>query len=166
MTEVVTQAAKLVTEMSDRDIEVFYRRHRVRLRRPETRVLRHILITINDDIPDNRRNKAQGRIGAIRRILLDHPQRFAELALEFSECPTALNGGLLGSVRRGQLYAELEPVAFALEAGELSALAESPMGLHLLRCDIIHVARSLSLAEVTPFIRSHLTKLREQARSR
>ena len=85
------------------------------------------------------------------------------MALKYSECPTALNGGLLGTVHRGKLYPELEPVAFALQPGELSAVATSPMGVHLLRCDNIEPARELSLAEATPSIRRHLTMMREKA---
>jgi nitrogen fixation protein NifM len=153
-----------VAEISDTDVEIFYRLHQPRIGRPETRVLRHILITLNDAYFENRPPQAQARIDDIRSTLIADPQRFAELALKHSECPTSLNGGLLGTVRRGQLYPELEPVAFALQTGELSAVATSPMGLHLLRCDSIEPARELSLAEASASIRRHLAQLREKAR--
>ena len=148
----------MTVKISDIDVEIFYHLHQPRILRPETRVLRHILITLNDDFFENRLPQAQARINDIRKMLLDDPRRFAELALKHSECPTSLNGGLLGTVQRGQLYPELEPVAFALQAGELSSIAKSPMGLHLLRCDSISPARELSLAEASPSIRRHLEK--------
>jgi nitrogen fixation protein NifM len=150
--------------VSDTDVEIFYRLHQPRMRRPESRVLRHILITLNDDYFENRLPQVQSRINDIRKMLMDDPQRFDELALKHSECPTSLNGGLLGTVHRGQLYPELEPAAFALQTGELSAIAASPMGLHLLRCDGIEPERELSLAEASPSIRRHLAKVREKAR--
>lgn len=150
----------MTAKISDTDVEIFYHLHQPRIRRPETRVLRHILITLNDEFAENRPLKARARLNDIRKTLIKDPQRFAELALKYSECPTSLDGGLLGTVQRGQLYPELEPVAFALQAGELSAIAESPMGLHLLRCDSINAARELSLAEANPFIRRHLEKAR------
>jgi nitrogen fixation protein NifM len=153
-----------VAEISDTDVEIFYHLHQPRIRRPETRVLRHILITLNDEFFENRLPQAQARINDIRKTLIDDPQRFAELALKHSECPTSLNGGLLGTVQRGQLYPELEPVAFTLQTGELSPIAKSPMGLHLLRCDSIQPARELSLAEASPSICRHLAKIREKAR--
>ena len=149
-----------MSAVSDADIEIFYLLHRRRLRSAETRELRHILITINDDYPDNRRPQAQSRLSAIRDALLAVPQDFAAAALQHSECPTALNGGLLGKVPRGSLYPELEPVAFALQAGELSTIAESPMGLHLLLCEAINAPRELSLAEASPFIRRQLERQR------
>lgn len=142
--------------ISDTDVEIFYLLHRQRLRRPETRRLRHILITLNDDYPDNRRPRVEARLAAMRHSLLDDPGSFAELALKHSECPTALHQGLIGAVPRGQLYPELDAVAFALQAGELSAITESPMGLHLLLCEAIEAERELSLDEAAPFIRRHL----------
>ncbi len=151
-------------EISDTDVEIFYHLHQPRIRRPETRVLRHILITLNDQFFENQMPQVQARINDILNALIDDPQLFAELALKHSECPTSLNGGLIGTVQRGQLYPELEPVAFALQSGELSAIAQSPMGLHLLRCDSINPARELSLAEASPSIRLHLAKIREKAR--
>jgi nitrogen fixation protein NifM len=151
-------------QISDTDVEIFYHLHQQRMRRPETRVLRHILITLNDAYFENRLPQVQARINEIRNTLIAGTERFAELALKHSECPTSLNGGLLGTVRRGQLYPELEPAAFALQTGELSAIAASPMGLHLLRCDSIEPASELSLAEASPSIRRHLMMMREKAR--
>lgn len=51
-----------------------------------------------------------------------------------------MEGGLLGNVTPGKLYPELEPVAFALTAGQISPVVESEIGFHILRCDEIHPA--------------------------
>lgn len=142
--------------VSATEVEIFWFMHQERFRRAETRVLRHILITINETLAGNERAAARGRIEAIRERLLKNPERFAEQALKHSECPTAMNGGLLGSVPRGQLYPELEAAAFALAAGEISAVAESELGFHLLLCEAIHAARTSQLNEVRDAIRAHL----------
>lgn len=142
--------------VSETDVEIFYFMHKDRFTKPETRVLRHILVTINDAMPGNERDAARAKIEAIRARLLKDPGRFEEQTLKHSECPTAMNGGLLGTVPRGQLYAELEPVAFALVTGELSAVAESPIGFHLLRCDRIEPGHTLTLNQSRDRIRSHL----------
>lgn len=140
-------------DIIDTEAEIYYHLHRPRFQLPETRVLRHILITLNNAFVENRPLQARARINDLRKTLIHQPQRFAELALKHSECPTSLNGGLLGTVLRGQLYPELEPIAFALQAGELSVITESPMGLHLLRCDHINPERALSFDEARPSIR-------------
>lgn len=146
--------------VSDTEIEIFWFIHKERFRRAETRVLRHILITINEQLTGNEREAARNKIDAIRERLLKSPERFAEQALKHSECPTAMNGGLLGTVPRGQLYAELEAVAFALPEAALSTPVESELGWHLIRCDAIDAERHSRLAEVRQTIREHLEQQR------
>jgi len=106
--------------VSDTEVEIFWFMHKERFRRAETRVLRHILVTINEQLTGNERGTARASIEAIRARLLKNPERFAEQALKHSECPTAMNGGLLGQVPRGKLYPEIDAVAFALPVGGLS----------------------------------------------
>lgn len=146
--------------VSDTEVEIFWFMHKERFRRPETRVLRHILITINEQLAGNEREAARGKIDAIRERLLKNPERFAEQALKHSECPTAMNGGLLGSVPRGQLYPELETVAFALAEAALSEPVESELGWHLILCETVNPERQSQLAEVRQTIRDHLKRQR------
>lgn len=152
--------------VSDTDVEIFYLMNRKRFLRPETRTLRHILVTINDAVAGSERPAARARIGAIAARLERAPERFAEQALKHSECPTAMNGGLLGTVVRGQLFAELEPVAFALGLGQLSGIVESPLGFHILRCDAIEAESELPLASVRDKVRSQLADSRRRAAQR
>ena len=142
--------------VSDTDAEIFWHLHRDRFRRAEMRVLRHLLVTINERLPGNELQAARARIESIRARLLKEPQRFAEQALKHSECPTAINGGLLGKVARGQLYPELEAVAFALGAATLSEVVESQLGYHLIYCEAIHPERRLRFAEARNTIREYL----------
>jgi nitrogen fixation protein NifM len=148
------------TAVSDTEVEIFWFMHKQRFLRPETRVLRHILITINEDLPGNERDAARAKIDAIHARLLKEPARFGEQALKHSECPTALNGGLLGTVPRGQLYPELEAVAFAMNEGALSTAVESELGYHLICCETIHPERQLPFAEARANIRDHLEQQR------
>lgn len=146
--------------VSDTEVEIFWFMHRERFRRAETRVLRHILVTINESMAGSERPAARHKIDAIRDRLLKDPERFAEQALKHSECPTAMNGGLLGSVPRGQLYPELEAIAFGLAAGALSQPVESELGFHLVLCESIDPERLSLLDEAGPRIRQHLEQHR------
>lgn len=157
---VLERIACTAPPVSHTEVEIFYFMHRARFQRPETRTLRHILITINDSLPGNERPAASAKIDEIRTRLVKEPARFAEQALKHSECPTALNGGLLGDVPRGKLFAELDPVAFALAVGEISAVAESPLGFHVLLCEGIQAASEAPLDEACVKIRSHLEDTR------
>jgi nitrogen fixation protein NifM len=156
--KVGTQAAKV----SDMDVELYYQYHPEQFRRPETRLARHILITINETIADNTRAAASERIAAIATRLAKEPLRFEEQALKHSECPTALDGGKLGDLPRGKLFPELDKALFELKAGEVSGVLESELGFHVLRCDAITKAGALSLDQALP----HIRKLMEQKRKR
>ncbi len=156
--KVGTRAARV----SDIDVELYYQYHPDQFRRPETRRARHILVTVNDDLPDNTRMAARSRIEAIAARVARDPQRFEEQAMKHSECPTALQGGLLGEVPRGQLYPELDAALFAMQAGEVSTILESPMGLHLLRCDAVTPAAVLALKDARGPIRALLEQRRKR----
>lgn len=160
---VLDRVAARSAMVSDTEVEIFWFMHRERWLRPETRVLRHILVTVNESLAENGREAAKARIGAIRDRLHKSPARFEEQALKHSECPTAMNGGLLGTVPRGQLYPELDAAGFALAAGEVSQVLESELGFHLLRCDAVHEARHRTLAEARDAIREHLEAQRRSA---
>lgn len=142
------------------EAEIFYYAHINRFRVPEKRTARHILITLNEDFADNRREQAEQRIREIARRLGHKPERFAEQAGKHSECPTALHGGLIGDVERGQLYPELDAALFELRSGQLSGVLQSELGFHLVRCDAIHPERTLPFDEVAASLRQRLTEER------
>jgi nitrogen fixation protein NifM len=148
--------------VSDMDVELYYQYHPEQFRRPETRLARHILITINETIAENTRAAAFKRINEIAARLAKEPQRFEEQALKHSECPTALDGGKLGDLPRGKLFPELDTALFSLKAGEVSGMLESELGFHILCCDAITEASVLSLAQACPHIRKLLEKKRKR----
>lgn len=159
---VLERIAARVPAVSKVDAEIYYRLHPEAFDRPEARRLRHILITFNDAAG---RAKAQSQLETLRREARA-AEAFGQAALRHSQCPTALEGGLLGVVKRNQLYPELEAAAFALVENELSAVLESPVGLHLLRCDEILPSGLLPFAEVCDRIIERLTEKRRQQAQR
>lgn len=61
---------------------------------------------------------------------------FAALAGEFSQDPgTAVQGGDLGSFRRGQMVPAFDSAAFTLAPGEVSGPVRTGFGVHILRVD-------------------------------
>lgn len=163
---VLEMVSAKVVPVSNLEVKLFYRLHFERFRTQERRTLRHILVTINEGIGDNSRAEAQARLESIRELLERFPDRFAEQALRHSECPTAMQGGLLGQVQRGQLFPALEAAAFAMRPGELSNLLESPLGIHLVRCENIQPTGIVPLATVRDRIREQMLAARRQNKQR
>ncbi len=159
---ILEKVAADVPAVSTVDAEIYYRLHPAAFDRPEARRLRHILITF-----EHRAGRAIARETLEKlRLTVGSSDDFATAALRHSQCPTALEGGLLGVVKRQQLYPELEPAAFALQENEISAVLESPIGLHILRCDEIFPSGPLPFAEVRERIIERLTDKRRQEAQR
>ena len=157
---VLERVAAGVPGITDVDAEIYYRLHPEAFDRPPSRRLRHILITWNNP---KEKEKARQQLETLRQTLAD-ADAFGQAALRHSQCPTAMEGGKLGLVKPGNLYAELEPAAFALAKGEISPVLESPIGLHILRCDEILPSGMLPFAEVSARIIERLNdKRRTQA---
>ncbi|MBS1131267.1 MAG: PpiC-type peptidyl-prolyl cis-trans isomerase [Proteobacteria bacterium] len=159
---VLEKVASSSPPVSAVDAEIYYRLHPEAFDRPEARRLRHILITFNTP---QEKAKAIATLESLRSTL-KNPAKFAEAALRHSQCPTAMEGGQLGTVKRNQLYAELEPAAFALSEGEISAVLASPIGLHLLRCDEILPSGMLPFDEVCERIIARLGDKRRREAQR
>ncbi|TAN47338.1 MAG: nitrogen fixation protein NifM [Methylococcaceae bacterium] len=151
--------------ISDVEIGLYYHSHFEHFRQPERREAYHILITINDSYRENTRAQALERMRGLAARLAQKPKTFTQLAGKHSECPTALSGGRIGWVRRGQLHSELDEVLFGMRAGQFSGVIESAMGLHLLWCAGIRHPETISLKKATPYIRKLLQdRLQEQRR--
>jgi len=117
--------------VSDDAIEAYYETHRVEFETREQVRLRHILVAVPADDGDAARAEAATVLAELQA-----GADFAALAAKHSDDPlTADAGGDLGLVARGTLEGPLEEAAFALEAGGLSDVVESPRGLHILKVD-------------------------------
>jgi len=149
---VLEKVASEASPVSAVDAEIYYRLHPESFERPQSRRLRHILITYDNG---QQKNKARTQLEVLR-LTLKNADQFGAAAQRLSQCPTALEGGQLGVVQRKQLYPQLEAAAFALGAGQTSKVLESPIGLHILRCDEIFPSGMLPFTEVQEKIIDHL----------
>jgi len=134
--------------VSQIDARLYYELHIEKFVLPERRVARQILITVNNDFIENTRQAARSRIDAIAARLKRSPNRFVDQARRYSECPSALEGGKLGEIRRGQLFVRLDSALFALPEGAVSEVLETEIGFHLLRCERLLPARTLPFSSV------------------
>ncbi|MGI3107879.1 nitrogen fixation protein NifM [Dickeya fangzhongdai] len=148
-------------EPEQAEIRRWYRQHAGRFCRPEQRLTRHLLLTVDDNRPAVGQQMAE----LLRQLRAD-PERFESLARRHSHCPTALDGGLMGWVSRGLLFPALERCLFALTAGALSEPVETELGLHLLRCEAIRPAASLPEAEALAKAADYLRAQRQRQHQR
>jgi peptidyl-prolyl cis-trans isomerase C len=153
---VMQRVAANSAEVNELDVHLFYEMHHERFQGQEVRLASHVLITINPDYPENTREAAGERMQQVKEKLAGRGNRFEEFAKRYSECPTAMEGGKLGEVTRGQLYECLDTALFRMAEGEISEVIESELGFHILYCEKIKPARKVPLSKAAPRIREVL----------
>lgn len=153
-------------EISEEELQAYYEQGKERLSVGETRTARHILLTINEEYAENSRQQVLQRIQDIAVKHCKDGDSFQKGAERFSECPTALHGGLIGRVPKGKLYPELDKVLFEMEEGGFSCAVESELGMHLLYCEKVHPSGVLPLEEVRDSLTEALLQRKRKARLR
>ncbi|MGL1959283.1 MAG: peptidylprolyl isomerase [Colwellia sp.] len=145
--------------MPDQQVQVYYFKNIEKFKQPERRRARHILITINSDFSENTAVNARKRLDDIVQEL--NADNFSWYAERNSECPTAMNAGQLGLVERGKLHYELEQQLFSMGAQTISDITETEIGLHLLLCEEIQPAHTISYQQAKEkIIEQHLNAAR------
>lgn len=91
---------------------------------------------------------------AFERLQAGEP--FPQVARDMSEGPDASAGGLVGTMKRGEMRPELEAVAFQLREGQFSPPVQSPFGLHILYVEKRQAGTAVPLEEVQDQIRERL----------
>ncbi len=106
-------------EVSDDDVATFFEENRADYEQAEQIRASHILVD----------TQTQAEVLAER---LETGEDLAELAEEYSTCPSSSSGGDLGWFARGDMVPSFEEAAFALEKGETSDIVESEYGFHII----------------------------------
>jgi peptidyl-prolyl cis-trans isomerase SurA len=129
--KVVDREVRSGVMVADPEMKRYYQEHRDRFALPEEYTLSQILIKPRspDEVADAR---AKGREVT---ALLKQGESFEDLALRYSDGPTASRGGRLGLVRQGELLPAIERGVSNLVPGGISDIIESPEGLHIVRLD-------------------------------
>ncbi len=95
---------------------------------------RHILLKIPSSADEATRKKIYQRAESISEDMQGATdEAFAIRAKEASQGPSASNGGDLGWFKKGAMLPVFEKSAFAMQAGQTSAVVESKFGLHIIR---------------------------------
>jgi len=120
-----------VPAVDDESCAAYYRGQTQRFRSGELVEVRHILFQVTPAVPlDLLRDIGQTVLEELRL----YPERFAERAREYSNCPSGEHGGNLGVLSRGETVPEFEDFVFRLPEGALAErLLETRFGLHIVQ---------------------------------
>ena len=120
-----------VPKADDAACRTWYRNNAARYTNGELVEARHILFQVT---PQASLELLRATGEAVLEELKLHPERFGELAGEYSNCSSGKVGGSLGQLSRGQSVPEFEELVFRLGEGELAGrLLETRFGLHIVQ---------------------------------
>jgi parvulin-like peptidyl-prolyl isomerase len=131
-------------KVSDADIKEYYNTHKTQYVQPESREVRHILVTkkaLADSLYQQLKNGGN----------------FAKLAKQYSKDPgSAANGGKL-TVSKGQTVPQFDKVAFELKTNQISQPVHTQYGYHIIQAlSAVKAATTTQLSQVRASIKQQL----------
>jgi peptidyl-prolyl cis-trans isomerase SurA len=118
-------------KVTDQDVDSFYADRKQDLpKKPAEVTLAQIVILAQADsaVEKEARDKAQQILDSIK---VGHS--FEQLAAEYSDDPSAENGGDVGFVKKGDFEGDFEKAALALKPGQVSGLIRTRFGYHIIK---------------------------------
>ncbi len=103
---------------------------------PSVVTARHILVCYDGCAVDQTFNRtqeeAQESIRDLQQRIQSGEMTFVQAAIEYSDCPSGQDGGMLVEFGRGVMVPAFEEAAFALPVGGMSDVVETQFGYHLI----------------------------------
>jgi peptidyl-prolyl cis-trans isomerase C len=116
-------------EPSEEECRRYYEANLRRFTAGELVEASHILFAMTSRVPPER---LRAKAAEVHALATRSPERFAELAREYSNCPSAAQGGSLGQLARGDSVPEFEKEVLDGERlGVLPDLVASRFGFHV-----------------------------------
>ncbi len=116
----------------EKESREYYGKHPEAFSQPEQIRARHILILVPEGADEKADQAALNKIKEVQKKLQNGAD-FEALAKEYSEGPSAKQGGDLGFFQRGQMVKPFEAAAFSLQPGEVSPIVKTQYGYHLIK---------------------------------
>ena len=106
---------------------------------------KHILIKADDEAAFE---AAEKRAKEIAEEIKAGEKTFEQAAMDYSDCPSNMQGGDLGLFGKGQMVPEFEEAVFSMNEGELSEPVKTSFGYHLIKVEERHEAGVSQYEEV------------------
>ena len=121
-------------KVREREVRRYYKKYTDNYVTPPEVKARHILLKLVPDAPENEQQEKREQLNKLLAEI-KAGSSFEELAKKHSEDGTSAEGGDLGWFKPGEMVPAFESAAFALEAGQVSEIVQSPFGLHLIKVE-------------------------------
>ncbi|SCX47309.1 SurA N-terminal domain-containing protein [Nitrosospira sp. Nsp1] len=137
------------SHVSTDEAEKYFDEHRGEFGQPEERRASHILLSAPATAPESERAAARAKAEQLLMEIKKAPERFADLAREYSQDPgSAAKGGDLGFFARNMMVKSFEDAVFQMKLDEISKVVETDHGFHIIQLSAIKNAEPVSFDKV------------------
>jgi peptidyl-prolyl cis-trans isomerase SurA len=131
--KVIGREIRSKVNVTEKDIQEYSEKNVHTKEKPGEKVrIQQIFFAILPNTTPKQVDKLTKQLEEIRAKIVGG-EDFGQMAVKYSQDPSAKEGGDLGYFGRGELLPEIENVAFSLQAGEVSQITRTPAGLHLIK---------------------------------
>lgn len=135
--------------VSDEDLKEYYENHKDNFKVQPTFTASHILVE-SEDLANEIKEK------------IDNDGDFAQLAKEYSTCPSKEQGGDLGTFQQGQMVKEFENALIENEIGDIVGPVKTQFGYHIINIKDKTEGKVKSFEEAKNEVKQTLLQLRQQ----
>jgi len=133
MSKVVAREVRSKVTITEKDIQDYYGQGVKSQDKPGERVrIQQIFIAITPETTAKQAEKLTRQLEDIRAKTVAG-EDFGQLAVKYSQDASAKEGGDMGYFGRGELLPLIENAAFNMQAGEVSAVIRTPVGIHIIK---------------------------------
>src|SRR5262245_11001609 len=154
--EIIDRQVRRKVNISDEDVERYYKLNAKNYRSTERARIRHILLSLAENAPPE---KVQSTMAQAKELYdqIAAGEDFAALARQYSDGAGRNDGGEIGWVNRGTLISGIEEVAFQkLKVGQVSEPFRTSMGVHIVKLEGREDGGTVPLSTVAPRIKQEL----------
>ncbi|AFK62467.1 peptidyl-prolyl cis-trans isomerase D [Advenella kashmirensis WT001] len=149
-------ALKTVGEISDADLESYYKANIAKYTKKERRQINHIQIQIPAGADEAAQKAAQDKAIEVAAKAKQNPESFAELAKTYSDDAGSKNqGGSLGTLSKGDI-APLDDAAFGLQAPGITDPIKIDNAWHVLQIANIEPGQVQPLAQLKESLKKEI----------
>ncbi len=117
-------------EVTDEDLQTYYEENKEDYKKDPAKKLKYVTINLEPSEADKKIVKT--KVDSIYNLAVSG-EDFAELARNYSEGPSAPQGGDLGYFSKGKMVPAFEEAAFQLNIGEIGEPVQSRFGWHIIK---------------------------------
>lgn len=152
-------AYRSVVKITNKEIQDYYESNTEKFKTQKTVEARHILIKLDQSSnPETVEKKRKTTLDILK--LAREGIDFAELAKQYSECPSKDKGGYLGEFKKDAMVKPFAEKAFQMKAGEISEPVRTQYGWHIIKVEKVNEETGVSFKDAKDKIRNKLVEER------